>query len=291
MREAAWRALVCVAAASPVAHHGRVKPRTSLVWTVWALLGASACERWGPHGETGSDTGAESDVPEVCLQFVACMQEFDPEQGAMAAANYGESGSCWGRDELAQAECLAICDEQLRLYGEAFPALASCDASKIVTDVEFEIGEAAFDPVDPLLDPVWRPVEQGGTLTIVRGGQGLLMLPLALRGRNFVITEDPTDWDNPKIPKVDLTVDIEGFNVGFGGHFARLNNYAVGFEETATPGLFEHMYIAVIVPDAISDPTKLTNQPGKVRIALRTFNKPSAVRELDFVVAPKIQEY
>lgn len=259
--------------------------------TAWLVAGASACERWGPHGETGGETGGASEVPEVCQLFVACMQEFDATEGAKAAEVYGEGGTCWDRDEVGRAECLATCDAQLRTYSAAFPELMACDASKIVTDVEFEVGEAVFDPVDPLLDPVYRPVTQGDHLTIVRGGQGLLMLPIGLRGRNFVITEDPNDWSNPRIPKVDLVVDIDGYNVGLGGHFARLNNYAVGFVETAEAGLYEHMYIAILVPDAISDPTALTSKPGKLQVTLRTFNKPAAVRQLDFVVAPKIQEY
>lgn len=260
--------------------------------SAWLLAGASACERGGPHGETGGETGGTGEVPEVCRLFVACMQEFDAAEGAKAEATYGEGGSCWDGDEVAQAKCLEVCDTQLRTYGAAFPELMSCDPSKIVTDVEFEIGEAVFDPVDPLLDPVYRPVTpQGDHLTVVRGGQGLLMLPIGLRGSNFVITADPNDWDNPRIPKVDVVVDIEGFNVGIGGHFANLNNYSVGFVETAEKGVFEHMYIALLVPDAVADPTGLTGKPGKMQVTLHTFNKPAAVRELDFVVAPKIQEY
>lgn len=262
-------------------------------WAVAAaLVAASACERLGPHTETGgTDTGdTGSDAPEVCLAYVACMKEVDAAAGAEAEADYGADGRCWGESMDARAECLAICDAQLRTYAAAFPEISACDAGAIETDVEFEIGEAVFDPVDQLLDPVYRTVEQGDTLTIVRGGQGLLMLPIGLRGRNFTITEDPNDWDNPKMPRVNLWVDIEGHNVGFGGHFARLNNYSVGFVDKGG-GLLEHMYIAIIVPDAIPDPTTLTSQPGKLHVELYTYNKPAAVRELDFVVAPEIQEY
>jgi hypothetical protein len=288
----------CVAAASPVAHHGGVS-LLNTIFRGWAVVGgllaASACERLGPYTETettGTETTGDTGslAPEVCEAYVACLKEVDAAAGAEADESYGAKGRCWSEPQDTQAECLAICDAQLRSYAAAFPEIAACDAGVISTDVEFEIGEAVFDPVDQLLDPVYRSVKQGDTLTIVRGGQGLLMLPLGLRGRNFTITEDPNDWDNPKMPKVNLWVDIEDHNVGFGGHFARINNYAVGFVDKGD-GLLEHMYIAVIVPDAIPDPTTLTGKPGKIHIELYTYNKPSAVRELDFVVAPKIQEY
>lgn len=273
---------------------GGVTPRRTTFFAYGAaclLAGASACERQGQHGETGGTTGGDSGVPEVCELFVACMQEFDATEGEKAAAEYGEGGACWTRDEIGQAACLRVCDVQLRTYAAAFPDLMACDASKIVTDVEFEIGEAVFDPVDPLLDPVYRPLGVDDHLTIVRGGQGLLMLPLGLRGSHFEITADPNDWDNPRIPMVDLVVDIDGFNVGPGDHFARLNNYSVGFVETATAGVYEHMYIAVLVPDAVADPTMLTGKAGRVEVTLYTFNKPSVTHVIDFTVAPKIQEY
>lgn len=239
-------------------------------------------------GETTDDGGA----PEVCLRYVACLKEIDAASGAEAEASHGAGGSCWQGDEATAADCLALCDAQLRSYAEAFPDIMACDDDAIMSDVEFEIGEAVFDPMDPFLEPTYRKLEPGGTMTIVRGGQGLLMLPFGLRGKNFVITEDPTDWDNPKMPRVDMWVDIDDHNVGFGGHFARLNNYSVGFYPLGDGmDTLEHMYIAIIVPDTIADPQTLTGKPGKVHIQLSTFNEPTAIRELEFVVAPEIQEY
>ncbi|MCY0988904.1 hypothetical protein OV203_17335 [Nannocystis sp. ILAH1] len=262
---------------------------------------AGACElRVHNESETasGSDTSSASattdgdGAPEVCLRYVACLKEIDAEAGAEAEATHGANGSCWSGDETAAADCLALCDAQLRNYAKAFPDVAACEDEGIVSDVEFEIGQAVFDPVDPFLPPVYKSLEPGATLPVVRGGQGLLMLPFGLRGKNFVITEDPNDWDNPKMPRVDMWVDIDGHNVGFGGHFARLNNYSVGFYPLDDGmGTLEHMYIAIIVPDAIADPQTLTGQPGKVHIELNTFGEPASIQELEFVVAPQIQEY
>lgn len=272
----------------------RSQVRTAALAIGWLV---SACEPKGPaDSESSSETGATSDsggeAPEVCLRYVACLTEIDAEAGAEAEATHGARGSCWTGDEIAAAECLALCDVQLRNYATAFPKLAACDASGIVSEATFEIGEAVFDPVDPFIAPTYRALAAGDTMTVVRGGQGLLMLPFGLRGKDFVITEDPNDWDNPRMPRVNLWVDIDGHNVLSSGHFARINNYSVGFVPLGDgEGTLEHMYIAIIVPDAIADPQTLTGQHGTVHIELSTFNQPAAIQELEFVVAPEIQGF
>ena len=53
--------------------------------------------------------------------------------------------------------------------------------SVLVGTAQFKLGEAVFDPEDPLADPVYRELSQGDQLRIVLGGQGLLMLPLAFK--------------------------------------------------------------------------------------------------------------
>jgi len=251
---------------------------------VAAVALALACERPPPDPEP--DPG---NAPEVCVVFVDCVKAVDAAEGAKAEDIYGPYGSCWEGTEDEAAACLAICDGQLRSFAMAFPDRDECDPSGIETDAEFEIGAAVFDPDDPLALPVYKPLAAGDPIQIVRGGQGLLMLPLGLRGRDFVITEEPNDWDNPKIPKVDLWVDVDGFNTGFGGHFAMLNNYAVGFVDIDGKGTLEHMYIAVLVPDTVTDATALVGRSGQIHVELQTYNQPAAIRDLDFVVAPEIQ--
>ena len=299
---------MCVAAVSRLAHHGAVlspRPGPRAVScrpgrrAAAALAGLLSACKLGVYTDTASsgETGATSDsgggddgAPEVCLRYVACLTEIDGAAGAEAAQTHGASGSCWTGDELEAAACLTLCDVQLRNYAASFPALAACDASGIVSDATFEIGEAVFDPDDPFLPPTYRKLEADGAMTVVRGGQGLLMLPFALRGRDFVITEDPNDWDHPKMPRVNLTVDIDDHNVLSSGHFANLNNYSVGFVPLNDgEGTLEHMYIAIIVPDAIADPQTLTGQHGTIHVELFTFNQPAAIEELHFVVAPAIQ--
>lgn len=266
------------------------------------VLMASGCEK-PPHGTdtgdsesgTGTETGETGDtddtgeIPAVCARWTECSAEIDPKTADQVAAKYGAEGSCWQEDDAGQAGCFAYCDAQLRQYGDAFPDEMACRYDDIVGPVTFTIGEAVFNPDDPFADPVYRELKDGDTLQIVRGGQGLLMLPLAIRGKGFETPEDPNAWDDPRMPHINLWLDIDGFNVGFGGHFARVPDYPIGFVPIDEMGTLEHLYIAVLVPDAIDDPSALTGQPGLIRAELRTYMQPTVARELSFVVAPTIQ--
>ncbi len=243
----------------------------------------------GGSGDSTGETGA-SEIPAVCARWTLCTAEIDPATAAEMAAKYGEDGSCWQAEESEQAGCIAFCDAQLRQYGDAFPDTQACRYDDIVGTVEFALGEAVFDPEDVLADPVYRELKQGDTLTIVRGGQGLLMLPLGVRGRGFEVPVDPNDWDDPRMPHIDVWMDIEGFNVGLGGHFARVPDYPIGFVPIDDKGTLEHLYIAVLVPDGVSDPQGLTGQQGTLRAELHTYKQPTVAREYSFVVAPEIQE-
>lgn len=272
-----------------------LRPKTYRVFGLLALL--AGCP--GPHqtSESGSETGTgdtadtgESEIPAVCARWAGCSAEIDPKTAAEMAAKYGEVGSCWQADDAEQAGCIAFCDAQLRQYGDAFPDSAACRYDDIVGTVEFMLGEAVFNPDDPLAEPVFRELVPGDTIQIVRGGQGLLMLPLAVRGRGFEVPTDPNAWDDPKMPHIDLWVDIEGFNVGFGGHFARIPDYPIGFVPIDDKGTLEHLYIALLVPDAVADPQALTSQPGTIWVELHTYKQPTVAHEYSFVVAAEIQQ-
>lgn len=250
----------------------------------------------GGASETDTDTGGNtgdtggSEIPAVCARWAGCTAEIDPKTAAEMAAKYGEDGSCWTAADAEQTGCIAFCDAQLRQYGDSFPDIDACRYDDIVGTVEFSLGEAVFDPEDLLADPVYRELVPGDPLRIVRGGQGLLMLPLAVRGRGFVSPADPNAWDDPKMPHINLWVDIDGFNVGIGGHFARVANYPIGFVPIDDKGTLEHIYIAVLVPDGVEDPEALTGKSGTIRAELRTYKQPTAAREYSFVVAPEIQQ-
>jgi hypothetical protein len=261
-----------------------------------ALLVLAGCPA-PSQGETDAGSGESSDtspqdgVPAVCARWAECSAAIDPDTSAEIEAEYGAGGSCWEGDEATQAMCVARCDSQLRSYGTSFPDEQACRFDDIVGTAEFLMGEAMFDPDDPLAEPVYRELAAtGDEIKIVRGGQGLLMLPLAVRGRGFEVPADPLAWDDPKMPQIDLWIDVEGHNVGFGGHFTRLNNYPIGFVPVGDDGTLEHLYIAIIIPDAIPDPQTLTGQPGLLHAELRTWMQPTVTQELQFTVAAEIQE-
>lgn len=274
----------------------RGRPRAAAGATLALTTAVLAACPDKPHGseETSStstgDTGEPSEIPAVCQRWVGCTAEIDPGTAAEMAAKYGETGSCWQLDEAEQASCVAFCDNQLRSYGKAFPDTMACRFDDIVGTAEFSLGEAVFDPADPLALPTYEALADGDTIQVVRGGQGLLMLPLGVHGRGFEVPADPLDWDDPRTPKIDLWIDIEGYNVGPGGHFARVAGYPIGFVPIDMEGTLEHMYITVFVPDAVTDASVLFGKTGLIRAELHTFEQPTVALELGFVVATGLQE-
>ncbi|MCB9568369.1 MAG: hypothetical protein H6710_14355 [Myxococcales bacterium] len=232
---------------------------------------------------SGDDDGAETSAStgdEVCDRYVACVGEVKPADQGDASARLGEGGTCWDDAIDAQMACI---DECVSGLGEAHldsPAVAACEPPKTLNDAIFEIGAAVFDPNDPFADPMWGPLQDGDPLEMVLGGQGLLMFPIALRGANFEIAADPTDFDDPKMPRVDMWMDIEGYNTGVADHFTRLYNYPISFKPL-TDEVVEFLYIALIVPDEISDPYVLDGLPGHIWIELQPYQKSPIVRELD----------
>lgn len=115
----------------------------------------------------------------------------------------------------------------------------------------------------------WNEVDDGDSLVMVLGGQGLLMFPMPIRGEGFTLPDDPQDWTDPNIPILDIHLDIEGFNIGFGGHFSRIANYPVPFT-ILEDGTYEFVYITIFVPDELTDPCDIHGLPGELYAELDT---------------------
>ncbi|PRP90298.1 hypothetical protein ENSA5_65940 [Enhygromyxa salina] len=113
----------------------------------------------------------------------------------------------------------------------------------------------------------WSPVEDGDELLMVLGGQGLLMFPMPLRGAGFTLADDPSDYTDPRTPIFDMYLDIEGFDLDFGGHFKRLSNYPVPFE-ILPDGTYEFVYITLFVPDELLDPCDIDGLTGELHAEL-----------------------
>ncbi|MCA9715156.1 MAG: hypothetical protein KC468_10790 [Myxococcales bacterium] len=232
------------------------------------------------EGTTSETTTSGSTIPYVCEQYVTCYAAATPDKAAEIEAEFGEGGSCWELDAAGQAMCIDSCESGLLQYAMYFPDEPACELPE--TDATFELGEAVL--TDIFLDEAHFEARQDGdAITLLRGGQGLQMFAIGMRGANFETAAKSTDWDDPKMPIVNMWMDVEGYNIGVGGHFARLYNYPVHFEDIGG-GQLEHLYVAVIVPDEISDAALLDGLPGHLWAELRTFENPPVTRELDFVV-------
>jgi hypothetical protein len=129
----------------------------------------------------------------------------------------------------------------------------------------------------------FAPIENGSEFTIVWGTQGAAMFPMPVRGGDFVLPDDPGDYTDPKAPLMDLELDIEGHNDGFGGHFKRIANYPLVFE-VLEDGTYEFLYVAIILPDD-KDPLELEGLPAHLHVTLRPYEVAPIEIDLDLVVA------
>ena len=130
----------------------------------------------------------------------------------------------------------------------------------------------------------WNEVDEGDELLMVLGGQGLLMFPMPIRGQGFTLPDDPSDWTDPDIPILDIHLDIEGFNIGFGGHFSRIANYPVPFT-ILDDGTFEFVYITIFVPDELTDPCAIDGLPGDIHAELETADGETLTWDRSVVIA------
>lgn len=128
--------------------------------------------------------------------------------------------------------------------------------------------------VDPL---PFDPLEDGDTVDMIAGGQGLEMLALPMRAGGFEI-----DLANERWPMLDMHVDVEDHNDGVGGHFTRLANYPVWFDE-AEDGDYEFFYLTVILPADVplSD---LVGLHATIEATLEPAGEEPFSHEVDFVI-------
>ena len=166
------------------------------------------------------------------------------------------------------------------------------DDSVAMTSEPGESSSSASESGTPA-DPGWfdvgwgiesfTPIVEGDEFTIVTGSQGASMFPMPIRGGEFVLPEDPSDYLDERAPMMDLELDIEGHNDGFGGHFKRIANYPLVFE-ILPDGTYEFLYVAIILPDG-QDAFELEGLPAHLRVQIRPYESDPIVRELDLVVA------
>ncbi|MEZ4448716.1 MAG: hypothetical protein R3B09_04485 [Nannocystaceae bacterium] len=249
------------------------------------LVPTGGCPPGGGTATSDDDTSGTGDpaAGTVCERHVACLGVIDSAAQKAADAEVGSHGACWTEPLASQEACVAACIHDLDAAHQAHADVVTCDAPSPPDDAILEIGVALFDPNEPLAEPSFGPLAPGDPLTMVRGGQGLLMFPIALRGARFPIADDPLDYDDPKMPQVDLWLDIDGFNIGFGDHFARVYNYPIPFRPLTADSV-QFLYIAIIVPDEISDPKALEGKAAHLWLEFFPYEEASLVRELDLTI-------
>lgn len=139
------------------------------------------------------------------------------------------------------------------------------------SDAWLKLGQGEFE---------FDEVHEGDELVMVLGGQGLLMFPIPLHAGEFTLPDDPGDYTDPNVPVLDMHLDIDGFNIGFGGHFARIANYPIPFE-ILDDGTYEFIYVTIFVPDELLNPCDVDEQPGHLHAELETADGETLILDLD----------
>lgn len=126
----------------------------------------------------------------------------------------------------------------------------------------------------------FEAIADGDELIMVLGGQGLLMFPIPLHAGKFTLPDDPSNYTDPKVPILDMHLDIEGFNFGFGDHFARIANYPIPFE-VLDDGTYEFIYVTIFVPDELENPCDIDELPGQLHVELETADGETLMLDLE----------
>lgn len=155
--------------------------------------------------------------------------------------------------------------------GEDTGGESSESGEDIVGFLEVGFGETDF-----------TPIEDGGELQVVWGAQGSAMIPLPIRAGGITVPDDPRDYTDERAPLLDVTLDIEGEDAGFCGHFKCVSNYPMSFD-VLSDGTYEFMYVRVIMPDGV-DVQSLDGKAATLRVELSPIDSGALVQEFDLTI-------
>ena len=96
----------------------------------------------------------------------------------------------------------------------------------------------------------WTSIDRH-EITMVLGGQGFLMIPLPIRVGGIEIDTSIRDWDDPRLPKLNLAMRVDGFSYGVDDTFIRIANYGIRFEPIPGEDAYEFVYVTLFPPDEI----------------------------------------
>ncbi|MBV1858092.1 MAG: hypothetical protein KUG77_06740, partial [Nannocystaceae bacterium] len=154
------------------------------------------------------------------------------------------------------------------------------------TDTEDSSGESGEEVVGFLEvgfgENNFTPIEDGGELELVWGTQGSAMIPLPIHAGGITVPDDPRDYTDERAPLLDVTLDIEGEDPGFCGHFKCVSNYPMSFD-VLSDGTYEFMYVRVIMPDGV-DVQSLDGKAATLRVELSPIDSGTLVQEFNLTV-------
>lgn len=128
----------------------------------------------------------------------------------------------------------------------------------------------------------YAPLVDGGALDLVLGGQGAWMFPIAVRGGGFKLPRDPSDLQAEDVPRLDLWIDVDGFEISVGRHLAQVDALPMMFS-VGEGGVYSASYVPLILPEVLSDMRELDGRAGRLYARLSTVEG-DLTSELDVVV-------
>ena len=143
--------------------------------------------------------------------------------------------------------------------------------AEVVGFLEVGFGETDF-----------TPIEDGGELRVVWGAQGSAMFPMPIRAGGITVPDDPSDYTDERAPILDVTLDVDGEQPGFCGHFKCVANYTMSFD-VMDDGTLQFLYVRVIMPDGV-DVQSLDGKAAHLRVELEPLDSGTLVEEFDLTI-------
>lgn len=156
---------------------------------------------------------------------------------------------------------------KLRALLPLLPALLGCEPAGQDGDADGSDEGEAFcgltpdGPAEPwfALQAGGDPLASGDDLAVQCGFQGAFMVPFDATLGGFEPTGDSV--------RFQISLDVEGFNVGPNGHFAQSTiDLFVGCCDGYYGCYYQTTYFIIFPPDLIDDPSVIHGLPGKLTV-------------------------
>lgn len=128
-----------------------------------------------------------------------------------------------------------------------------------------------------------------GEVPVFVGPQGLDMFSIPLRGADFLVPDDPTDFMHPDIPVMDIWVDIEGLTKP-GEHFSAYSDYPVPFmPDLETDADVEFVAIWLVMPNDVV-PADIYGLTARLHMELRCADGQVLTDDRELTITAAVQK-